>query len=434
MSLVSTPSRPGGASESSDLGSDHGDPRGDHQDSRGAKAQEVREERLARADKVRKEAGKIRRSPGKEQLSRQAEYFEGFGKGGAASCGSAQAEQVDGRVILDQEEGELEEDVSSEDEARQTIRPGTTPSSALRDDAGPFQALARHGLVHGFQSEQSQGRRCQTSSGYMAMLQARGSGSPPPHRRAPPTSASTPQPVQGHQEDPQDLQSPEGPFRRDPNGPNMRRLPAEMLIHHHQPGPSALAPPPGFENVQPGALEALAQEEPAQDASEPATDEVDLNISGDLTSQSPGREPMTPTRDEDGDEATPHHSPRTLQLLEEISRAEENFAREMGYNPTPAIPSLVGHPDLRRRLEANRMGRGTASPQDVLGQAMAATGISAQDRAAAGPSTINNESFTINHHPVVHHFEYSPVHSLLQSTLPSGWRGVATSAKRHQRL
>ena len=127
------PSRTGGASESSDLGSDHGDPRGDHQDFRGLKNQESREERLARTDKVKKEAHKVRRSPGKEMLNRQVDYFEGFkGKGGAPGCDSASAEGAAGGVIPAQEGGEEgpgqqhQEDIMSEGAGQDT--------STLRDD------------------------------------------------------------------------------------------------------------------------------------------------------------------------------------------------------------------------------------------------------------------------------------------------------------
>ena len=125
--------------------------------------------RLQRADKVKKEASKIRRSPGKEMMDRQVEYFEGFkGKGGASGCEDRQVEaaggvvppleggasghedrqvEVAGGVIPPLEEGEIMDGL--EDVSSQELE---TPDSALRDGrpGHPYEALAEYGLAHGF--------------------------------------------------------------------------------------------------------------------------------------------------------------------------------------------------------------------------------------------------------------------------------------------
>ena len=113
---------------------------------------------------------------------------------------------------------------------------------------------------------------------------------------------------------------------------------------------------------------------------------MDLNASDDLIN-SPKTDAMvqgTPTRDETSGTAstsTHRHSPKTEALMEEIRRAEAIF-QEGGPVSRP-IPSLAGHPDMARLVE--EAGRGAANPQDILRQAMEATGAGTGGGLAGGP-------------------------------------------------
>ena len=368
--------RPG---ESSDLGSGSDRPV-DLRDARRSKAEGARGRRQTKK--------KVKKSPGKKMQEAQADRFTGFktnakgkGKAGVAGGKPAYARGASGgasRTRSDLEEGELSspeldltdyEDVTSGEEAS---RHNTTPNSpSVLLGAGspaPYAALAAYGGHQGDMSaleprspSRGQGRASSALGGARIL------------------TTPSPDPV---------------PFRRSPNGPNQMRYPDYMRTHHH-------STPPGLLGVPEASF--FSQEFLAQNGGEPGEpgarlgtgrpqgdeEEVDLNVSGDLTQGrpdpgrfpgiSPIRGPPTPTRDENTppdptlQEQTERLN-RSQRIMEEIRRAEAMLTIQ----DTP-IRSLAEHPDINSVINTAR-ALDRSSPTDALGAAMAASGITTPAR------------------------------------------------------